>query len=167
MITHSLSVQFFDTNAKVGRNEGFNLGVGKWAIENTHKNGYKLVKFSNKHTLKIINTFFRKRLERRWTWRSPDGATKNKIDHLLAERMEEIDDVGVISTFQISSDHRPVRCIFKPSEIAVSNMKKGRNQFTKFTNKWIPTYKREEANALLESKLNVTDYQLQKFPEEV
>ena len=35
---------------------------------------------------KIMNTQFQKKGGRRWTWRSPDGNTKNEIDYIMTDK---------------------------------------------------------------------------------
>ena len=62
------------------------------------------------HQLKIMNTFFKKRLHRRWTWISPNGVTKNEIDHILTDKPQTFTDVSVINSFNTGSDHRMIRC---------------------------------------------------------
>ena len=45
-----------------------------------------LVEFAERQKFKIMNTFFKKRLNRRWTWISPNGATKNEKNGRPAEK---------------------------------------------------------------------------------
>lgn len=74
-----------------------------------HKQKYwKLVKFEAKFNLNIANIFFKTKHKIKWTWESPDGVTKNKIDHILVEDLKIMTGVRVILTFHFSSDHRPV-----------------------------------------------------------
>ncbi|KAI8422945.1 hypothetical protein MSG28_014048 [Choristoneura fumiferana] len=44
-----------------------------------------------------------------WTWRSPDGKTKNQIDYILSSKRYIFEDVGVINMVGAGSDHRIVR----------------------------------------------------------
>ena len=53
-----------------------------------------------------MNTLFQKKIERRWTWRSPDGKTKNEIDYIMTDKPNMITDVRVINHINIGSDHR-------------------------------------------------------------
>ena len=53
-----------------------------------------------------MNTLFQKKIERRWTWRSPDGKTKNEIDYIMIDNPNMITDVRVINRINIGSDHR-------------------------------------------------------------
>ena len=57
---------------------------------------------------KIMNTQFQKKAGRRWTWRSPDGNTKNEIDYIMTDKPSMVTDVTVINHVNIGSDHRMV-----------------------------------------------------------
>ena len=50
---------------------------------------------SNK--LKIMNTQFQKKAERRWTWRSPDGNSKHAIDEIMTDNRSMFPKVGLPS----------------------------------------------------------------------
>ena len=53
-----------------------------------------------------MNTLFQKKIERRWTWRSPDGKTNNEINYIMTDKPSMITDVRVINRINIGSDHR-------------------------------------------------------------
>ena len=53
-----------------------------------------------------MNTHFQKKAGRRWTWRSPDGNTKNEIDYIMTDTPSMVTDVTVINRVNIGSDHR-------------------------------------------------------------
>ena len=55
-----------------------------------------------------MNTQFQKKAGRRWTWRSPDGNTKNEIDYIMTDKPSMVTDVIVINRVNIGSDHRMV-----------------------------------------------------------
>ncbi len=110
----------------------------------------------NSQNLKIANTFFQKRQSRRWTWRSADGRTMNEIDHLLIDNLNIVTDVGVISTFDFSSDHRPVRCKIK---IKSTHKTKSKNRNEYLMTRKIPVHKRKEAEVLLGSLLEPVEWE--------
>ena len=58
--------------------------------------------------LKIMNTQFLKKEGRRWTWRSPDGHTRNEIDYIMTDKPSMVTDVTVINRINIGGDHRMV-----------------------------------------------------------
>ena len=55
-----------------------------------------------------MNTQFQKKTGRRWTWRNPDGHTRNEIDYIMTDRPSMVTDVTVINRVNIGSDHRMV-----------------------------------------------------------
>ena len=56
-----------------------------------------------------MNTQFQKKAGKRWTWRSPDGNTKNEIDYIMTDKPSMVTDVTVINRVNIGgSDHRMV-----------------------------------------------------------
>ena len=56
----------------------------------------------------IMNTQFQKKTGRRWTWRSPDGHTRNEIDNIMTDKASMVTDVTVINRINIGRDHRMV-----------------------------------------------------------
>ena len=73
-------------NTKVGTGEIRETCTGSYGICTRNRRGDMLVEFAERHKLKIINTSLKKWLNRRWTWISPNGATKNKIDYIITDR---------------------------------------------------------------------------------
>ena len=55
-----------------------------------------------------MKTQFQKKAGRRWTWRSPDGHTRNEIDYIMTDKPSMVTDVTVINRINIGSDHRMV-----------------------------------------------------------
>ena len=56
----------------------------------------------------MMNSFFKKPQHRKWTWLSPNGATKNEIDFIMSTTRRIFNDVSVIHSVK-TSDHRIVR----------------------------------------------------------
>ena len=63
-----------------------------------------LVEFAEMHKFRIMNIFFKKRLNRRWTWISPNGARKNEIDY-MTDRSDIFLDVSLLNSLNTGSDH--------------------------------------------------------------
>ena len=103
-----ISIIMGDFNAKIGCEDELGNCIGYESSGSTNRNGSKLAKFCISNDLKIANTFFKMKTEDRWTWRSPDGKTKNEIDHLLINKLNLVEKVKVIPQLPFSSDHRPV-----------------------------------------------------------
>ena len=57
----------------------------------------------------IANTLFQKPKNRYWTWKSPDGETRNQIDFTLSSQRGILTNCEVITKADIGSDHRLVR----------------------------------------------------------
>ena len=55
-----------------------------------------------------MNTQFQKKAGRRWTWRIPDGNTKNEVDYIMTDKPSMVTDMTVINRINIGSDHRMV-----------------------------------------------------------
>ena len=72
-----------------------------------------MVNFAERYYFRIMNTFFQTRDGRKWTWRSPNAATKNEIDFIIGDKNNSISNVTVINKVNIGSDHRMVGCAAK------------------------------------------------------
>ncbi|KAI8439905.1 hypothetical protein MSG28_001366 [Choristoneura fumiferana] len=98
-----------DFNAKLGKpreNEEF---VGRFGLGERNSRGHDLASYLCQQKLFAMNTFFQKKPQKMWTWRSPDGKTKNQIDYILSSKRYIFEDVGVINMVGAGSDHRIVR----------------------------------------------------------
>ncbi|PZC87102.1 hypothetical protein B5X24_HaOG201338 [Helicoverpa armigera] len=75
-----------DFNAKIGARQHNDDGgiIGPHGLGNRNERGSRLLQFAFGQILSISNTFFSKKPQRRWTWISPDGRTKNEIDFILS-----------------------------------------------------------------------------------
>ncbi len=80
-----------------------------YGIGERNKRGEMLLKFAAQQKLLVANSYFKKKGDRHWTWESPDGNTKNKIDFILASQRGILQNCGVITKVDIGSDHRMVR----------------------------------------------------------
>jgi len=99
-----------DFNATVGNNQhaNFSENVGRYGLGTTNKRGWKVCAIKN---LFITITLFKHSENRRISWISPDGQSKNQIDYIIA-------DSSIIGLFKncrsyhspdIGSDHLLVR----------------------------------------------------------
>uniref|UniRef100_A0A7I4Z453 DDE Tnp4 domain-containing protein n=1 Tax=Haemonchus contortus TaxID=6289 RepID=A0A7I4Z453_HAECO len=82
--------------------------------------GETLAQFCERTRLSVANTYFQKRLGRRWTYHTPNRQMFHEIDFILTNCLRLFHNVGVIgeSRFNIGSDHRLVRATIaiKPKE---------------------------------------------------
>ena len=98
-----------DFNAKVELGDPTKSCIGPFGLGSRNTRGDSLINFAESHQLKIMNTFFKKRLHRRWTWISPNGVTKNEIDYILTDKPQTFTNVSVINSINTGSDHRMIR----------------------------------------------------------
>jgi hypothetical protein len=102
-----------DFNAKIGkRKKGENNVMGPYGIGERNERGDRLIEFATSRKLYIANSKFQKRENRKWTWRSPDGTTKNEIDFIMTSKESIIENLTVLNRVNTGSDHRLVRARF-------------------------------------------------------
>ncbi|XP_073820500.1 uncharacterized protein [Musca autumnalis] len=98
-------------NAKVGCvNTDFENVMGTNGLGTANENGELLKEFCGTNNLVIGGTLFPHKTAHKITWVSPDGSTKNQIDHFCINRLwrRSIIDVRNKRIADISSDHRLV-----------------------------------------------------------
>jgi len=96
-----------DFNAKVARDNIFKPTIG---IESLHKdsndNGVRILNFATSKSL-VKSAMFPHRNIHKYTWTSPDGKTRNQIDHILIDRRRQssILDVRSFRGADCDTDH--------------------------------------------------------------
>lgn len=99
-----------DFNAKIGiRKDERENSVDQHGHGQRNERGDKLINFLEMNRLFAMNSFFKKRENRKCTWRSPDFKFKNEIDYIVSNDTRIVQDVTVINRVNASSDHRMVR----------------------------------------------------------
>ncbi|RCN40250.1 hypothetical protein ANCCAN_13817 [Ancylostoma caninum] len=75
-----------DFNAKLGKKENeAEICIGQYGYGDVRNaRGRLLIEFCEQLHLRASATFFKTRSGRKWTWKSPDGITRNCIDHIFA-----------------------------------------------------------------------------------
>ncbi|MFH4980552.1 hypothetical protein AB6A40_007261, partial [Gnathostoma spinigerum] len=106
----TFTVVMGDFNAVVGKRKPGEYSVGNFGYGARNNRGQAVVDFCENNSLKIISTFFKKRKGKKWTWRSPNGATRNEIDLVLGSKQTITRNIDVLNHFKTGSDHRLVRC---------------------------------------------------------
>ncbi|XP_072039597.1 craniofacial development protein 2-like [Amphiura filiformis] len=92
-----------DFNAKVGSQRAGEQVDGKFGIGERNDRGDKFLDFAVNKGFRIMNTFFKKKPSRQWTWRSPIGTTKNEIDLILSDKQHIVTGVSVLNKFNTGS----------------------------------------------------------------
>ncbi|CAG4959526.1 unnamed protein product [Colias eurytheme] len=97
-----------DLNAKVGsHNLNCEKHMGKHGLGTRNDNGERFVEFCQNHDLVIGGTLFPHKDVHKYSWVSPDGTTRNQIDHLAISRTwrSSLLDVRNRRGADIDSDH--------------------------------------------------------------
>ena len=96
-----------DFNSQIGEGQkGEEKIIGPYCYRKRNKNGESLIDFCVENNMKITNTWFKKKHNRRWTWISPNLKTKNQIDYFITnQKYKNIKHCGVERTFKCETDH--------------------------------------------------------------
>lgn len=108
---HSKLIIIGDFNSIVGSGQKEERQtMGPYGIGKRNERGWVMLRFCQQQRLRIVNSYFKRRSGRRWTWQSPDGKYKNEIDFILTSNKSIISGYEVLTNFEFHSDHRPVVC---------------------------------------------------------
>ncbi|PSN34558.1 hypothetical protein C0J52_16762 [Blattella germanica] len=147
-----------DLNAKLGNNGQYRPNVGQYSIHNEENdNGNMLADFAITNNLAVSSTLFPHKTIHKITWQSPDGVTRNQIDHVLIDsrHTRDISDVKTCRGADFDSDHFLIRIKFKPR---ISGAKRNTNQIrqkwdvAKFNNPGVVHSFRDEMRKILEER---------------
>ena len=109
---HDVKLITGDLNAKVGADpSGFEDIMGNHGVGERNDNGLRLLSFCDFNNLVVTGTIFPHRAIHKATWVSPDGQTKNQIDHVMISRQHRTSllDTRVQRGADVASDHYLVR----------------------------------------------------------
>ncbi len=99
-----------DFNAKIGKQKDTEASVmGKYGTGIRNERGDRLIEFARSRNLYIANGKFQRKEKNLWTWKSPDGATRNQIDFIMTNQRDTIMNISVINRVNTGSDHRLLR----------------------------------------------------------
>ena len=103
---HEVNIVMGDFNAKVGRGRNTDI-VGSEGLGEMNRRGEKLMEWCEQNDQIIMNTWFTKHPRKLWTWKSPDGITRNQIDYITVNRRfrNSIRDILTHPEADCNSDH--------------------------------------------------------------
>ena len=113
---HDIKIVIGDFNAKVGKETTFRPTIGKESLhEDSNNNGIRLIDFAIGKGMTVSSTRFPHKSIHKATWISPDGTTRNQIDHVLIDRRHgsDIQDVRSYRGADVDSDHLLVKVKYK------------------------------------------------------
>jgi endonuclease/exonuclease/phosphatase family metal-dependent hydrolase len=103
-----MKILLADFNAKVGREDIFKAIIGNESLhETSNDNGVRVVSVATSKNLRVKSMMFPHRNIHKHTWTSPDGKTRNQIDHILVDRRRHsnILDVRSYRAADCETDH--------------------------------------------------------------
>lgn len=108
--TNKNQIVMGDFNSKIGsQQDGENNVIGLYSQGWRNINGLKRIDLALECNLKIMTTYFKKKINRKWTWIAPDGKTKNEIDFILTNTPGLFNDVSTVNQLNFNTNHRMVR----------------------------------------------------------
>lgn len=96
-------------NAKLGKTTESEEFVGRFVLGQRNMKGHTLAGYHAQRQLYAMNTLFHKKNQMLWTWRNPNGKTKNQIDFILSNKKYIFKNVDIINRVGAGSDHRILR----------------------------------------------------------
>jgi len=133
---HDMLIITGDMYAKVGNLvNGLGRVMGQHGLGTVNDNGERLKEFCDFNEMVITGTVFPHKEIHKQTWVSPDGRTKNQIDHTLVNRKfrTSVLDTRATRSADVASDHYLVRSTIR--------LKLKRAPVTKSTQKKFDTHK--------------------------
>src|SRR5271156_2457386 len=86
--------------------------MGPYGTGQRNERGDRLIEFATSRKLYIGNSKFQKKSSRKWTWKRPDGSTKNEIYFIIASHENIIENLTVLNRVNTVSNHRLIRGSF-------------------------------------------------------
>ena len=105
---YRIKILLGNSNANLGREDILKPTVWNNSLhQDSNDNGVRVIKFAASKDLVIKSMTFPHRNIHKYTWTSPDGKTRNQIDHILVDRRwhSSIFDVRSCMGADCDSDH--------------------------------------------------------------
>ena len=113
---HDILIVLGDFNAKIGcDNTGYERNMGKHGLRTRNDNEERFLEMCLENDLAIGGTLFQHKRIHKETWISPDGRTRNQIDHVAINQRwrTSLQDVKAVRGVDVDSDHHLVMCKLK------------------------------------------------------
>lgn len=101
-----------DFNAKGRKEDTGDIAFGIHVVDKRNEESRTLADFAVNHQLKIMNTFFGKKVHKKWTRISPSGATYG-IDFIITNNHNIMEIQDVFTAVNVGSDHSLVKAEIK------------------------------------------------------
>ncbi|CAH2108658.1 unnamed protein product [Euphydryas editha] len=99
-----------DFNSQIGQREkNEDKTLGPYTTGKRNDNGQRLINYTLENNLYIMNTFYKRKPKRKWTWESPNGQVRNEIDFITTNKPKLFLNVEVLNKFNYFTDHRLLR----------------------------------------------------------
>ncbi|KAK6762037.1 hypothetical protein RB195_022941 [Necator americanus] len=139
-----------DFNAKLGKATEEEYRVERFGLGDRNENGNRLVELLPAARLFHENSLSMEKNNRRWTWESPNGATRAEIDHILTNRRWCLLDVSIVPSFLSGSDHRLLRAKYDLT--------------TRWKEHLLSATKEKRSRLRLEESLSQADWHIEEDP---
>jgi endonuclease/exonuclease/phosphatase family metal-dependent hydrolase len=126
---HDIKIIMGDMNAKIGKNHRVPY-VGHHSLHDEfNNNGIMMTDFAVTRNLVISSTVFPHKNVLKETWISPDGRTRNQIDHVMldARHARNITDGRSYRSADCNSDHLMVKLKYR-ARISIVNRTTGQRK---------------------------------------
>jgi hypothetical protein len=82
-----MKILLADFNAKMGREDTFKSIIwNESLLQDSNDSGVRVVNFATSKKIVVKSMMFPHQKIHKYTWTSPDGKTRNQIDHVLIDR---------------------------------------------------------------------------------
>jgi hypothetical protein len=135
--------------------------MGKFGYGKRNERGWRLLRFCQEKNLKIINTFFKKRLGKRWSWITPNLEHKTLIDYIITIKNNKTIinyEFQGTNKFEYYTDHRLLKVIIKTQKIFNRNKSNKVSVKTLEPNKYLIALKEQLDKIDSESKQSINTF---------
>ena len=103
---HEVKIVIGYFNAKVGRG-GHTDTIGSEGLGEMNGRGEMLIEWCEQNDQTIMNTWFTYHPRKQWTWKTPNGITRNQIEYITVNRRfrNTVRDIGTHPEADCNSDH--------------------------------------------------------------